>query len=166
MLVLEEPWILDYYLGNREERFFFSTFSSAGVGMFEPLKQHNIRGGTFWKKTNKQPPPQQTCTYSFENTLQHGDYPLHTCTTYIWLMCFVCDFLTLLIQWQQDLWIYIFPPRFLSRRLCNILFLFSRSDCVRPLGSNAQHITTILSILLILFQDFPQSLTHHSPRTK
>lgn len=47
MLVLEEPWILDYYLGNREERFFFSTFSSAGVGMFEPLKQHNIRGGTF-----------------------------------------------------------------------------------------------------------------------
>lgn len=57
MLVLEEPWILDYYLGNREERFFFSTFSSAGVGMFEPLKQHNIRGGTFWKKNKQTTPP-------------------------------------------------------------------------------------------------------------
>lgn len=142
-------WIITWVIGKSV---FFLYIFQCRCGHVWAFKTTQHQRRNFLKKTTtKQSPPKQTCTYSFENTLQHGDYPLHTCTTCIWLMCFVCDFLTLLIQWQQDLWIYIFPPRFLSRRLCNILFLFSRSDCVQPLGINAQHITTILSILLILF---------------
>lgn len=151
MLVLEEPWILDYYLGNREERFFSLYIFQCRCGHVWAFKTTQHQRRNFLKKNKQTTPPNKPAPKALKILCNTEDYPLHICTTCIWLMCFFCDFLTLLIQWQQGLWIYIFPPRFLSRRLCNILFLFSRSDCVRPLGINAQHITTILSILLILF---------------
>lgn len=94
------------------------------------------------------------------------DSLFHPCTAGIWLMCSVCGFLVILIQYQQGAHDHRVSDKLSSRTLSNTLFPLSWSYCVQSCGINVQHITAALSLCLILSRAFLQRLPHHSPHKK
>lgn len=90
----------------------------------------------------------------------NSGYSFHPCTPGIWLMRCVCGFLTILVQCQQGARDHRLSDKVLSIALSNTLSSLSWSYCVQPCGINAQHITTALSLHLILSGEFLQRLPH------